>query len=87
MQEKIVCFAGHRFDWHCIGVEDKLLQTIEELINKGYSIFYDGGYGAFDKKCAEIDFVVAEKKKQLSVLEDYKKSIIFEYVTGKKEVV
>ena len=40
-----------------------------------------------DKKCAEIDACIKEKKQQISVLETYKKSIIFEYVTGKKEVV
>ena len=38
-----------------------------------------------DKKCAEIDSVIADKKRQLNVLENYKKSIIYEYVTGKKE--
>lgn len=51
MSEKIVAFAGHRYEWHCIGVEEKLLKTIEELINKGYTTFYDGACGAFDKKC------------------------------------
>lgn len=40
-----------------------------------------------DKKCAEIDGVIADKQRQLDVLENYKKSIIYEYVTGKKEVV
>ena len=40
-----------------------------------------------DKKCAEIDACIEEKKQQISVLETYKKSIIFEYVTGKKEVM
>lgn len=40
-----------------------------------------------DKKCAEIDACIDEKKQQISVLETYKKSIIFAYVTGKKEVV
>ena len=39
-----------------------------------------------DKKCAEIDACIEEKKSEISVLETYKKSIIFEYVTGKKEV-
>ena len=68
MQEKIVCFAGHRFDWHCIGVEDKLLQTIEELINKGYSIFYDGGYGAFDKKCAETVIQLKNKYPHIKLI-------------------
>ena len=40
-----------------------------------------------DKKCAEIESVIADKKKQLEVLDNYKKSLIYEYVTGKKEVV
>lgn len=40
-----------------------------------------------DKKCAEIDAVIAGKQKQLETLDAYKKSLIFEYVTGKKEVV
>lgn len=31
--------------------------------------------------------VIADKKEQLAVLEAYKKSLIYEYVTGKKEVV
>lgn len=39
-----------------------------------------------DEKCSEIDATIAEKKKQLETLEEYKKSLIFEYVTGKKEV-
>lgn len=39
-----------------------------------------------DSKCAEIDFLIMEKKKQLETLEAYKKSLIYEYVTGKKEV-
>ena len=40
-----------------------------------------------DIKVKEIDACIEEKKQQISVLETYKKSIIFEYVTGKKEVV
>jgi type I restriction enzyme S subunit len=31
--------------------------------------------------------VIAQKKEQLAVLDEYKKSLIYEYVTGKKEVV
>lgn len=40
-----------------------------------------------DKKCAEIDSIIETKKEQLTVLNEYKKAIIYEYVTGKKEVV
>ena len=39
-----------------------------------------------DSKCSEIDNMISDKRQQLSLLEDYKKSLIYEYVTGKKEV-
>ena len=39
-----------------------------------------------DNKCKEIDSILEDKNKQLETLENYKKSIIYEYVTGKKEV-
>lgn len=39
-----------------------------------------------DAKCAEVDGIIDQKKEQLSILETYKKSLIYEYVTGKKEV-
>lgn len=37
-----------------------------------------------DKKCSEIDELIAKKTSLLSELESYKKSLIYEYVTGKK---
>lgn len=40
-----------------------------------------------DSKCSEIDTLIADKKRQLDILADYKKSLIYEYVTGKKEVL
>ena len=40
-----------------------------------------------DTKISEIDIIIAEKKQQIETIEEYKKSLIFEYVTGKKEVV
>ena len=40
-----------------------------------------------DKKCAEINKTIADKKVQIETLDNYKKSLIYEYVTGKKEVV
>lgn len=39
-----------------------------------------------DSKCGGIDNLVSDIQKQIDVLVDYKKSIIYEYVTGKKEV-
>ena len=40
-----------------------------------------------DAVLAKADAVISDKKAQLATLDDYKKSLIFEYVTGKKEVV
>ena len=40
-----------------------------------------------DTKCAEIDALIAIKQAKIDELKDYKKSVIYEYVTGKKEVV
>lgn len=34
----------------------------------------------------EVELVIEDKKKQLETLEQYKRSLIYEYVTGKKEV-
>lgn len=39
-----------------------------------------------DAKCSEIDAIIADKKRQRGILTEYKKSLIYEYVTGKKEV-
>lgn len=39
-----------------------------------------------DNKCAEIDKIISSKEEQLNTLDEYKKSLIYEYVTGKKEV-
>lgn len=39
-----------------------------------------------DKITLTTDSFVSSKREQLSVLEEYKKSLIYEYVTGKKEV-
>lgn len=38
-----------------------------------------------DKKCIEIDNLISNKQKMIEELEQYKKSLIYEYVTGKKK--
>lgn len=40
-----------------------------------------------DSKCNEIDNITSRKQQLITELEAYKKSLIYEYVTGKKEVV
>lgn len=39
-----------------------------------------------DSKCSEIDALLQNYEYQIATLEEYKKSLIYEYVTGKKEV-
>lgn len=39
-----------------------------------------------NKKCADIDRVLEIKQSKIEKLEQYKRSLIYEYVTGKKEV-
>ena len=39
-----------------------------------------------DAKCAEIDGLIAKKEQLVKELEGYKKSLIYEVVTGKREV-
>ena len=40
-----------------------------------------------DEKCGKIDRLIAIKQEKIEKLQEYKKSLIYEYVTGKKEVV
>lgn len=39
-----------------------------------------------DKKCSFLDKTIQEREKTIEKLKDYKKSLIFEIVTGKKEI-
>lgn len=39
-----------------------------------------------DKKCSEIDSLIALKRQKMEMLKDYKKSIIYEAVTGKMNI-
>ena len=40
-----------------------------------------------DEKCGKIDEIISIKQRKIERLQEYKKSLIYEYVTGKKEVV
>lgn len=40
-----------------------------------------------DQQCSEIDKLIATKQRKIEELCEYRKSVVFEYVTGKKEVV
>lgn len=40
-----------------------------------------------DEKCGKIDEIISIKQQKIEKLQEYKKSLIYEYVTGKKEVL
>ena len=42
--------------------------------------------GFLEKKCNEINVLIDKKQQKIEKLQEYKKSLIYEYVTGKKEV-
>lgn len=42
--------------------------------------------GFLDDKCSKIDELISIKERKIEKLNEYKKSLIYEYVTGKKEV-
>lgn len=39
-----------------------------------------------DEKCSKIDSTISKKERQLDLMKEYRKSLIYEYVTGKKRV-
>ena len=39
-----------------------------------------------DQKCSEIDALIDIKRNKIEALKEYKKSLIYECVTGKKEI-
>ena len=78
-----------QFDEYLLGIGVPNLHL--NLIKNTYVIVHDLKYqnqivDYLNKKCKLIDDAIAGKQKQLESLEEYKKSLIYEYVTGKKEV-
>ena len=59
----------------------KILVAIPETIAEQKEIA-----DCLDAKCAEIDRLIAKKEQLVKELESYKKSLIYEVVTGKREV-
>jgi type I restriction enzyme S subunit len=39
-----------------------------------------------DEKCSKVDNIISDKQSSIATMKDYKKSLIYEYVTGKKRV-
>lgn len=74
------------------GVVGGTIPTIsQEKINNFYVVLPKGNEqraiaSYLDTKCSEIDALIALKQAKIEELKEYKKSVIYEYVTGKKEV-
>ena len=62
-----------------ISTELQQVEAVEEVEQEEIADY-------LDKKCAEIDTLIERKTALLEEMENYKKSVIYEYVTGKKQV-
>ena len=82
-----ICYAqmqyeksGSIMDGLNTSIVKKLYMPIPSIAEQRVLISY------LDAKCSEIDDTISLKKQQVETLEKLKKSAIYEYVTGKKEV-
>ena len=48
---------------------------------------FDLYFEYLDNKCMKIENLISLKNKKIKWLQEYKESLIYEYVTGKKDVV
>lgn len=71
--------SGVRQGLNYTGVRKLILEIPPESSQKEIADY-------LDVKCAEIDKLIALKQSKIEKLEQYKRSLIYEYVTGKKEV-
>mgnify|MGYP000303911242 CR=1 FL=1 len=84
---------SHIFDYY---LANFLTSTINQLTTSNlYSIKIPFTYNIeeqekiikyLDKQCSKLDSVIEYRKQIIEKLEEYKKSLIYEYVTGKREV-
>lgn len=79
-----------QYDKHLIGIGVPNLHL--NIINNVKVIITDAKdeqqeiVSYLDEKCSEIYKIIAKKEQLIEELETYKKSLIYEYITGKKEV-
>lgn len=65
-------------------LSQELLKKLPVIIPSKEEQQHIGDY--LDKKCSEIDNIISQKQQLLTELESYKESLIYECVTGKREV-
>ena len=76
-------------------IKDKAFFTILPIVNNSYLSKIEIVFPPLseqreiadylDRKCADIDALIALKQQKIEDLKQYKKSLIYEYVTGKKQ--
>ena len=92
---KAVCFAGHRESWENRGIEEKLRELILMLIQEGYTLFYVGQKGEFDRLAARLLREIRSKNNSVRIMRvvSYsevmreKEDLFYEYVTPEIEEV
>lgn len=81
MQEQIqLSMAGSAMPRITLEKLNNFIMTVPDLLEQQRIVKY------LDSKCSDIDTAIVQKQRQLDILNRYKKSLIYEYVTGKKEV-
>lgn len=76
---KTCVFFGHR-DIYQPNCRQKIIEVLEDLIkNEGFTQFYSGGRGIFDRVCAEA---VGELRKSFPKI---KNTLVFSYLPPSKE--
>ena len=88
---KYIYYMLKAFPWEIITTQTALPSiTSTDLLNKYMSVapFKEQEQIAsyLDQKCSQIDQIISTKEKLLTEMEAYKKSLIYETVTGKREV-
>lgn len=69
------------------------LKRVSPTFVRNYSVFIPCNEEQLEivrylnEKCSGIEVLIAKKQQYLTEIENYKKSLIYEYVTGKKEVL
>jgi type I restriction enzyme S subunit len=88
-------FHSHQYKLILAGASNGMVVGLQNLSNSNFykvlclfpPLAEQRAIAAYlDEKCAEIDELIAVKQQKIEALKEYKKSVIFEYVTGKKEV-
>ena len=82
-QKELRCYANGILEIRLRVSSDKILKrgvAIPSVEEQKLIVSY------LDAKCAELDSIIEKKEQLIEELGSYKKSLIYEYVTGKKDV-